>query len=180
LSRRPAACNRRNSRAKPAHNRAGQRSAGGAPALPSNAYFLASRAAADITLLNVSYDPTREFYQYFNTAFAKHWKAQTGDSVTVRQSHRGSGKQARSVTDGLEADVVALALAWDVEALHDKAGLIPAGWQKRLPHNASPCTSTIVFLARKGNPEDLKDRADLVRGGSTSSRPRCPYSRSRR
>ena len=124
-----------------------------------------SALAADITLLNVSYDPTRELYQDFNTAFAKHWKAKSGDNVTIKQSHGGSGKQARSVIDGLEADVVTLALAYDVDALHDNAKLIPADWQKRLPHNASPYTSTIVFLVRKGNPKGLKDWNDLVRPG---------------
>ncbi len=124
-----------------------------------------SALAADITLLNVSYDPTRELYQDFNAAFAKHWKAKSGDNVTVKQSHGGSGKQARSVIDGLEADVVTLALAYDVDALHDNGKLIPADWQKRLPHNASPYTSTIVFLVRKGNPKGLKDWNDLVRPG---------------
>ncbi|WP_018229179.1 sulfate ABC transporter substrate-binding protein [Methyloversatilis universalis] len=121
--------------------------------------------AADITLLNVSYDPTRELYQDFNAAFAKHWKAKSGDNVTIKQSHGGSGKQARSVIDGLEADVVTLALAYDVDALHDNGKLIPADWQKRLPHNASPYTSTIVFLVRKGNPKHLKDWNDLVKPG---------------
>ncbi|WP_043359075.1 sulfate ABC transporter substrate-binding protein, partial [Methyloversatilis universalis] len=124
-----------------------------------------SALAADITLLNVSYDPTRELYQDFNAAFAKHWKAKSGDNVTIKQSHGGSGKQARSVIDGLEADVVTLALAYDVDALHDNGKLIPADWQKRLPHNASPYTSTIVFLVRKGNPKGLKDWNDLVRPG---------------
>lgn len=126
---------------------------------------LAPARAADITLLNVSYDPTRELYQEFNAAFAKHWAARTGDKVTVRQSHGGSGKQARSVIDGLEADVVSLALAYDVDALHQKGELIPADWQKRLPDNASPYTSTIVFLVRKGNPKGIKDWSDLVRPG---------------
>ena len=103
---------------------------------------------ADEKLLNVSYDPTRELYQDFNQAFAKYWKAKTGSDVTVRQSHGGSGKQARSVVDGLEADVVTLALAYDIDALADH-GLIPKNWQARLPHNSSPYTSTIVFLVRK-------------------------------
>jgi len=124
-----------------------------------------SALAADITLLNVSYDPTRELYQDFNAAFAKHWKAKSGDNVTIKQSHGGSGKQARSVIDGLEADVVTLALAYDVDALNQNGKLIPADWQKRLPHNASPYTSTIVFLVRKGNPKGLKDWNDLVRPG---------------
>ena len=127
--------------------------------------LVANSFAADITLLNVSYDPTRELYQDFNSAFAKHWKAKTGDNVTIKQSHGGSGKQARSVIDGLEADVVTLALAYDVDALHQNGKLIPADWQKRLQHNASPYTSTIVFLVRKGNPKGLKDWNDLVKPG---------------
>lgn len=126
---------------------------------------LASAQAADLTLLNVSYDPTRELYQEFNAAFVKHWEAKTGDKLTVRQSHGGSGKQARSVIDGLEADVVTLALAYDVDALHQRGGLIPADWQKRLPDNASPYTSTIVFLVRKGNPKNIRDWNDLLRAG---------------
>jgi len=121
--------------------------------------------AKDITLLNVSYDPTREFYVDFNRAFAKHWLARTGDSVTVKQSHGGSGKQARSVIDGLEADVVTLALAYDVDELAVKAKLIPGDWQQRLKHNSSPYTSTIVFLVRKGNPKGIKDWDDLVKPG---------------
>ncbi|HRO61002.1 MAG TPA: sulfate ABC transporter substrate-binding protein [Burkholderiaceae bacterium] len=126
---------------------------------------LAPAQAADVTLLNVSYDPTRELYQDFNAAFAKHWQAKTGDRLTVRQSHGGSGKQARSVIDGLEADVVTLALAYDVDALHQRGGLIPADWQKRLPANAAPYTSTIVFLVRKGNPKGIHDWNDLLRAG---------------
>ncbi len=122
-------------------------------------------AQADVTLLNVSYDPTRELYQDYNAAFAKHWKAKNNEAVTIKQSHGGSGKQARSVIDGLEADVVTLALAADLDALHDNAKLIPADWQKRLPHNASPYTSTIVFLVRKGNPKKIKDWNDLVKPG---------------
>ncbi|MDR0775206.1 MAG: sulfate ABC transporter substrate-binding protein [Azonexus sp.] len=118
--------------------------------------------AADITLLNVSYDPTRELYQDYNAAFAKYWKAKTGDNVTVRQSHGGSGKQARAVIDGLDADVTTLALAYDIDAIADR-GLLPLDWQKRLPHNASPYTSTIVFLVRKGNPKGIKDWNDLVK-----------------
>ena len=121
--------------------------------------------ARDIQLLNVSYDPTRELYVDFNKAFAAHWKARTGDNVTVRQSHGGSGKQARSVIDGLDADVVTLALAYDVDELAAKAKLVPADWQKRLPHNSSPYTSTIVFLVRKGNPKGIKDWDDLARPG---------------
>ncbi|WP_310385847.1 sulfate ABC transporter substrate-binding protein [Roseateles sp.] len=122
-------------------------------------------AKAQSSLLNVSYDPTRELYQDFNAAFAKHWKAKTGENLSIKQSHGGSGKQARSVIDGLQADVVTLALAYDIDALHDKAQLLPADWQKRLPHNASPYTSTIVFLVRKGNPKAIKDWPDLARSG---------------
>jgi sulfate transport system substrate-binding protein len=121
--------------------------------------------AKDIKLLNVSYDPTRELYTDFNTAFAKYWKAKTGDTLTIQQSHGGSGKQARSVIDGLDADVVTLALGYDVDALYDKAKLIPADWQKRLPNNSSPYTSTIVFLVRKGNPKGIKDWDDLAKPG---------------
>ena len=121
--------------------------------------------AKSIELLNVSYDPTRELYQEFNAAFIKHWKAKTGDVVTIKQSHGGSGKQARSVIDGLPADVVTLALAADVDALYANAKLIPADWQKRLPQNSAPYTSTIVFLVRKGNPKAIKDWDDLVKSG---------------
>ena len=121
--------------------------------------------AKSVELLNVSYDPTRELYVEFNKAFAAHWKAKTGDDVTVKQSHGGSAKQARSVIDGLQADVVTLALAADIDAIHDVAKLIPPDWQKRLPHNASPYTSTIVFLVRKGNPKAVKDWGDLVKPG---------------
>ena len=112
---------------------------------------------ADVTLLNVSYDPTRELYQAFNEAFAKFWKAKTGETVVIKQSHGGSGRQARAVIDGLQADVVTLALAYDVDALADRAKLIPKDWQARLPHNSAPYTSTIVFLVRKGNPKGIKD-----------------------
>ena len=122
-------------------------------------------AARDLTLLNVSYDPTRELYQDFNAAFAKQWKAKTGETVTIRQSHGGSGKQARSVIDGLEADVVTLALAYDIDAIHDHGKQLPADWQKRLPNNASPYTSTIVFLVRKGNPKHITDWPDLAKSG---------------
>jgi sulfate transport system substrate-binding protein len=124
-----------------------------------------SALAAEITLLNVSYDPTRELYVDYNEAFAKHWKAKTGDTITIQQSHGGSGKQARAVIDGLEADVVTLALAGDIDAIADKAKLFPADWQKRLPHNSSPYTSTIVFLVRKGNPKGIKDWNDLIKPG---------------
>lgn len=120
--------------------------------------------AADVTLLNVSYDPTRELYQDYNKAFAAHWKASHADSVTIKQSHGGSGKQARSVLDGLDADVVTLALAYDIDVLQEK-GLIATDWQKRLANNASPYTSTIVFLVRKGNPKGIKDWSDLVKPG---------------
>ena len=122
-------------------------------------------ARADTTLLNVSYDPTRELYQNFNAAFAKQWKAKTGETVTIRQSHGGSGKQARSVIDGLDADVVTLALAYDIDALADHGKQLPQDWQKRLPNNASPYTSTIVFLVRKGNPKKITDWPDLAKGG---------------
>ena len=120
--------------------------------------------AAPLTLLNVSYDPTRELYQDVNAAFAKQWKAKTGQDVAIRQSHGGSGKQARAVIDGLEADVVTLALAYDIDAMA-KAGLLAADWQKRLPQNSSPYTSTIVFLVRKGNPKKIRDWSDLARPG---------------
>ena len=116
-------------------------------------------------MLNVSYDPTRELYAEYNAAFAKYWKAKTGDTVTVKQSHGGSGKQARSVIDGLPADVVTLALSYDIDEIHSKGRLIPKDWQKRLPHNSSPYTSTIVFLVRKGNPKAIKDWDDLVKPG---------------
>lgn len=123
----------------------------------------AQAQSRDVTLLNVSYDPTREFYREFNSAFADHWRQQTGQRVTIRQSHGGSGSQARSVIDGLDADVVTLALAYDVGALHDRGGLIPADWQERLPANSSPYTSTIVLLVRAGNPKNIRDWDDLVR-----------------
>lgn len=118
--------------------------------------------AADVSLLNVSYDPTRELYQDVNTAFAKEWKAKTGDNVKIKQSHGGSGKQARAVIDGLEADVVTLALAYDVDAIAER-GLLNKDWQKRLGHNSAPYSSTIVFLVRKGNPKAIKDWGDLVK-----------------
>ncbi|MGB9082962.1 MAG: sulfate ABC transporter substrate-binding protein [Desulfuromonadaceae bacterium] len=120
--------------------------------------------AADVTLLNVSYDPTRELYTDYNNAFARYWQKKTGDKVTIKQSHGGAGKQARAVIDGLEADVVTLALAYDIDAIADK-GLIKPGWQKELPHNSSPYTSTIVFLVRKGNPKKIKNWDDLVKPG---------------
>ncbi len=129
------------------------------------AAFTAPALAKEIKLLNVSYDPTREFYVEFNDAFAKHWKSKTGADVTVQQSHGGSGKQARSVIDGLRADVVTLALAYDIDAIAEKGKALPTDWQKRLPHNSAPYTSTIVFLVRKGNPKGIKDWDDLVKPG---------------
>ena len=129
---------------------------------------LASHGAAwakDITLLNVSYDPTRELYQEYNAAFSRYWKAKTGDTVTVKQSHGGSGKQARSVIDGIDADVTTLALAYDIDEIAGRGKLIAPDWQKRLKHNSSPYTSTYVFLVRKGNPKGIKDWGDLVRPG---------------
>lgn len=127
--------------------------------------LIGSNVSADKTLLNVSYDPTRELYQEFNPAFSKHWQAQGGEKVTIRQSHGGSGKQARSVIDGLSADVVTLALAVDIDAIAEHSKLLPENWQVRLPHNSSPYTSTIVFLVRKGNPKGIKDWEDLARSG---------------
>ena len=121
--------------------------------------------AAEVKLLNVSYDPTRELYKEYNPVFASYWKAKTGDDVTINQSHGGSGKQARSVLEGLEADVVTLALGYDVDQLYQKRKLIPENWQTLLPNNSSPYTSTIVFLVRKGNPLKIKDWDDIVKPG---------------
>jgi sulfate/thiosulfate-binding protein len=121
--------------------------------------------AQSVSLLNVSYDPTRELYVEFNAAFARHWKAKTGQDVSIKQSHGGSGKQARAIIDGLEADVATLALAGDTDALHSIGKLIPQDWQKRLPHNSSPYASTIVFVVREGNPKGIKDWDDLVKPG---------------
>ena len=121
--------------------------------------------AANVTLLNVSYDPTRELYKDINAAFAAQWKAKTGQDVTINQSHGGSGAQSRAVIDGLDADVVTLALAYDIDAISQKAGLLPANWQRRLPENSTPYTSTYVFLVRKGNPWKIKDWPDLVKPG---------------
>ncbi|MDE2400672.1 MAG: sulfate ABC transporter substrate-binding protein [Burkholderiales bacterium] len=121
--------------------------------------------AKEITLLNVSYDPTRELYQEYNAAFAKYWKAKTGDDVSIKASHGGSGKQARSVIDGLEADVVTLALAYDIDAISEKARLLAPDWQKRFVHNSTPYSSTIVFLVRKGNPKAIKNWNDLIKPG---------------
>ena len=137
-------------------------------ALVSGAFALAlagSSYAAEIKLLNVSYDPTRELYQEYNTAFAKYWKAKTGDDVTVSASHGGSGKQARAIIDGLEADVATLALAADIDALNKNGELIPANWQSRLKLNSTPYFSTIVLLVRKGNPKNIKDWDDLIKPG---------------
>lgn len=124
-----------------------------------------AKEGQQIKLLNVSYDPTREFYHEFNESFAKYWKLKTGDDVTIEQSHGGSGKQARAVIDGLEADVVTLALAYDIDAIVDNSQLIDADWQKKLLYNSSPYTSTIVFLVRKGNPKGIKDWSDLTKEG---------------
>lgn len=121
--------------------------------------------ATDVTLLNVSYDPTREFYQEYNAAFAKYWKEKTGQTVEIQQSHGGSGKQARAVIDGLDADVVTLALAYDIDQLYQKGKLIPETWQSRLPHNSAPYTSTMIFLVRKGNPLGIRDWDDLAKPG---------------
>ncbi len=136
---------------------AGALALGGLLALPT------VQAQSAITLLNVSYYPTREFYRDFNAAFIRHWRAKTGQNVTVRQSHGGSGRQARGVIDGLEADVVTLALAFDIDILHERGNLIPADWQSRLPYNSSPYTSTIVLLVRQGNPKNIRDWDDLIR-----------------
>jgi len=138
------------------------------PALPLRlALALAATlaAAAPATLLNVSYDPTREFYQDFNQAFARQHRARTGQEVTVNQSHGGSGRQARAVLDGLQADVVTLALGYDIDALAEHGGLLAPDWQRRLPHNSTPYTSTVLFLVRKGNPRGIRDWPDLVRPG---------------
>jgi sulfate/thiosulfate transport system substrate-binding protein len=122
-------------------------------------------AAAQQSLLNVSYDPTRELYAAVGRAFAERWKAQTGETIAIRTSNGGSGAQARAVIDGLEADIVTLALAWDIDAIAERAHLLPIDWQRRLPDNSSPCTSTIVFLVRKGNPKQIKDWDDLAKPG---------------
>jgi sulfate/thiosulfate-binding protein len=134
-------------------------------ALAAYAALQPGKAAAGSSLLNVSYDPTREFYQDYNAAFTKYWKGKTGEDLTIQQSHGGSGKQARAVVDGLEADVVTLALAYDIDQLYEKAKLVPENWQARLPHNSSPYTSTIVFLVRAGNPKNIKDWDDVVKNG---------------
>ncbi|MDD5200049.1 MAG: sulfate ABC transporter substrate-binding protein, partial [Terrimicrobiaceae bacterium] len=134
-------------------------------AVLGTAALVATVTAAETTILNVSYDPTRELYAEYNQAFAKHWKEKTGQEIKIDASHGGSGKQARAVIDGLEADVVTLALAYDIDSIAAKGRLLPADWQKRLPHNSSPYTSTIVFLVRKGNPKGIKDWPDLVKEG---------------
>jgi sulfate transport system substrate-binding protein len=126
---------------------------------------IAQDARAEITILNVSYDPTRELYQAYNAAFVDYWKKQTGETVIIRMSHGGSGTQARAVIDGLPADVVTLALGYDIDAISKRANRLPANWQSRLPHDSAPYTSTIVFLVRKGNPKHIKDWDDLVRPG---------------
>jgi len=127
--------------------------------------LVAAAGAGEVKLLNVSYDPTRELYQEYNTAFAKYWKARTGDDIVISQSHGGSGKQAQSVINGLEADVVTLALAYDIDAIARQGKLLPADWQKRLPNDSTPYTSTIVFLVRRGNPKHIKDWDDVVKPG---------------
>jgi sulfate/thiosulfate-binding protein len=144
----------------------GVSAAAGAAAFAAPA-LLAGPAAAQgkVTLLNVSYDPTRELYKAINTAFAAYWKSRTGQEVEIQQSHGGSGAQARAVVDGLQADVVTLGLAYDIDAIADKAKLLPANWQSRLPFNSTPYTSTIVFLVRKGNPHNIHDWSDLIRSG---------------
>src|SRR5512139_4206320 len=134
-------------------------------ALLAATLLLAPALRAETTLLNVSYDPTRELYDDYNKAFAKYWQQKSGKEVSIRQSHGGSGKQARTVIDGLPADVVTLALAYDIDAMATQGKLLPANWQSRLPHNSSPYTSTIVLLVRKGNPKKIKDWGDLVRPG---------------
>ena len=145
------------------------RHAGGPLALLATLAFAgpghAQGAPKPVTLLNVSYDPTRELYVDFNKQFASYWKGKTGQEVTIRQSHGGSAKQARSIIDGLQADVATLGLGYDIDALADNGGLVALDWQKRLPHNSSPYTSTVVFLVRKGNPKRIKDWSDLIRPG---------------
>ncbi|MDO9451628.1 MAG: sulfate ABC transporter substrate-binding protein [Stagnimonas sp.] len=132
-------------------------------ALAAAGTLLLSTAASAKDFLNVSYDPTREFYKEVNLRFAEEWKAKSGETLDIKTSHGGSGKQARSVIDGLEADVVTLALAYDIDSIAEKGGLLPKNWQSRLPDNSAPYTSTIVFLVRKGNPKGIKDWGDLVK-----------------
>ncbi|MEX0611418.1 MAG: sulfate ABC transporter substrate-binding protein, partial [Pirellulales bacterium] len=138
---------------------------GGTSSATSADVTSSASAKPAITLLNVSYDPTRELYAEFNVAFARHWKQQTGQDVTIEQSHGGAGKQARAVIDGLKADVVTLALSYDIDQISELAGLMRPNWQSRLPNNSCPYTSTIVFLVRKGNPKGIKDWEDLVKPG---------------
>ena len=133
--------------------------------ISGNALAMEKISPSKITLLNVSYDPTRELYEDYNKVFAQYWKDKTGEEIEINQSHGGSGKQARAVIDGLEADVVTLALAYDIDAIAEKSGLLPVKWQERLPDNSAPYTSTIVFLVRKGNPKNIKDWDDLTREG---------------
>jgi sulfate transport system substrate-binding protein len=130
------------------------------------AFFVTGASAATIQLLNVSYDPTREFYEQFNQLFSKQYQQKTGRQVAIQQSHGGSAKQARSVIDGLQADVVTLGLPADIDALHDNGDLVAADWQKRLPNNSIPYTSTVVFLVHKGNPKAIKDWGDLIKPGT--------------
>jgi sulfate/thiosulfate-binding protein len=136
-----------------------------ATALACTLLAASTAQAAKVTLLNVSYDPTRELYKDLNAAFAAQWKQKTGDDVTINMSHNGSGAQSRAIIDGLDADVATLALAYDIDAIADKAKLLPTNWQKRLPQNSAPYTSTIVFLVRKGNPWKIKDWPDLIKSG---------------
>jgi sulfate transport system substrate-binding protein len=138
---------------------------GGATSATESDAASSKTAASNVTLLNVSYDPTRELYANFNIAFARHWKEQTGQDVTIEQSHGGAGKQARAVIDGLRADVLTLALSYDIDQISELTGLMPANWQSRLPNNSCPYTSTIVFLVRQGNPKRIKDWDDLVKPG---------------
>lgn len=135
------------------------------PAVAGLALLVSTSVFADRTLLNVSYDPTRELYKEFNQIFTKHWKEKTGEDVAIQQSHGGGGKQTRAVIEGLQADVVTLALPYDIDQIHEKAGLLPKDWQSKLPNNSIPYTSTIVFLVRKGNPKAIKNWDDLVKDG---------------
>ena len=133
--------------------------------------MFALAARADVTLLNVSYDPTRELYQEYNQAFARNWLAKTGEKAVIKQSHGGSGKQGRAVIDGLDADVVTLALASDIDAIASRAGLLPKDWQTRMPRNSAPYISTIVFLVRRGNPKGIRDWSDLIRCADRDAQP---------
>src|SRR5437867_2142961 len=137
----------------------------GAAALVALIGSIGAATSKDVTLLNVAYDPTREMYEELNAAFSKQWEARTGQKVIIKQSHGGSGKQARAIIDGLPADVATLALAYDIDMLHEKAQLIPKDWQKRLPNNSAPYTSTVVFLVRQRNPKRIKDWDSLIKPG---------------